>query len=102
MNSGNLHARHLFPIYVGKNFRDAVLVELGKAKIGATVNYRSVPSMSYYVNKYGLDLNAYPVSNLWGEGTLSIPLFPGMKNEEQEYVIDILINKVDQMIRGNL
>jgi UDP-4-amino-4-deoxy-L-arabinose-oxoglutarate aminotransferase len=101
VRSGNLHARHLFPIYVGKKFRDEVLVELGKAKIGATVNYRSVPAMTYYFKKYGIDLNAYPVSNLWGEGTLSIPLFPGMRNDEQDYVIDILINQVDQMIGGN-
>jgi UDP-4-amino-4-deoxy-L-arabinose-oxoglutarate aminotransferase len=41
------------------------------------------------------------VSKSWGEGTLSIPLFPGMRDEEQDYVIDVLINKVDKMIGEN-
>jgi UDP-4-amino-4-deoxy-L-arabinose-oxoglutarate aminotransferase len=74
---------------------------LGKANIGATVNYKSVPTMGYYSNKYGFTGQEYPISKSWGDGTLSIPLFPGMKDEEQDYVIDVLINKIDEMIGEN-
>jgi UDP-4-amino-4-deoxy-L-arabinose-oxoglutarate aminotransferase len=96
-----IHSRHLFPIYVGANNRDNALIVLGQANIGATVNYRSVPTMGFYSKKYGLDGQEHPTSTLWGNGTLSIPLFPGMTGEEQDYVIDVLTNKIDKMIGEN-
>jgi UDP-4-amino-4-deoxy-L-arabinose-oxoglutarate aminotransferase len=99
--SGIVHSRHLFPIHVGPNYRDKALLALGEANIGATVNYRSVPSMGYYSNKYGFTGQEQPISKSWGEGTISIPLFPGMRDEEQDYVIDVLVNKIDKMIGEN-
>jgi dTDP-4-amino-4,6-dideoxygalactose transaminase len=101
VKSGIVHSRHLFPIHVGVDNRDNALLALGKANIGATVNYKSVPTMGYYSNKYGFTGQEYPISKSWGDGTLSIPLFPGMKDEEQDYVIDVLINKIDEMIGEN-
>jgi UDP-4-amino-4-deoxy-L-arabinose-oxoglutarate aminotransferase len=93
-----VHSRHLFPIYVGSQNRDKVLLTLGESNIGSTVNYRAVHSMSYYSKKYGYQENDFPTSFLWGNGTLSIPLFPGMTTSEQDYVIDVLVNKIDKMI----
>jgi UDP-4-amino-4-deoxy-L-arabinose-oxoglutarate aminotransferase len=93
-----VHARHLFPIYVGKIARDASLIELGTSSIGATVNYRSVPTMGYYKLKYGFTGTEFPCSLTWGEGTLTIPLFPGMTEVEQKYVIELLLSKVEGMI----
>jgi UDP-4-amino-4-deoxy-L-arabinose-oxoglutarate aminotransferase len=101
VKSGIVHSRHLFPIHVGANVRDNALLVLGEAKIGATVNYRSVPTMGYYSNRYGFTGHEHPISKSWGNGTLSIPLFPGMRDEEQDYVIDVLINKIDKMIGEN-
>jgi UDP-4-amino-4-deoxy-L-arabinose-oxoglutarate aminotransferase len=92
------HSRHLFPIGVGAKVRDEALLALGAANIGATVNYRSVPSMTYYKNKYSFNGSEFPVSQAWGEGTLTVPLFPGMTNAEQDYVIDVLLNKIEPMI----
>ena len=99
--SGIVHSRHLFPIYVGANNRDKALLALGEANIGATVNYRSVPTMGYYSKKYGYTGQEHQISKSWGDGTRSIPLFPGMRDEEQDYVIEVLINKIDKMIGEN-
>ena len=101
LKSGIVHSRHLFPIHVGANNRDNALIALGEANIGATVNYRSVPTMGYYSNKYGFTGQEHPISKSWGDGTLSIPLFPGMRDEEQDYAIEVLINKIDKMIGEN-
>jgi dTDP-4-amino-4,6-dideoxygalactose transaminase len=95
---GIVHSRHLFPIHVGAESRDKVLLALGEANIGATVNYRSVPTMGFYSKKYGFSGSEFPTSLSWGNGTLSIPLFPGITAREQEYVINVLVNKVDKMI----
>ena len=98
INPKVVHSRHLFPIYVGKSARDESLMTLGNSNIGATVNYRSVTSMNYYKSKYGFLGTEFPSSLNWGEGTLSIPLFPGMTEEEQEYVIEVLLNNVQPLI----
>jgi UDP-4-amino-4-deoxy-L-arabinose-oxoglutarate aminotransferase len=58
--------------------------------------------MNYYKNKYKLSRNEFEVSEEWGEGTLTIPLFENMKDVEQEYVIDILINEISPMIGKKL
>jgi UDP-4-amino-4-deoxy-L-arabinose-oxoglutarate aminotransferase len=96
--TGIVHSRHLFPIHVGAENRDKALLVLGEARIGATVNYRSVPTMGFYTKKYELNGTEFPISLWWGNGTLSLPLFPGITAQEQEYVIDVLVNKVDKMI----
>jgi UDP-4-amino-4-deoxy-L-arabinose-oxoglutarate aminotransferase len=98
INPKVVHSRHLFPIFVGKSARDESLMALGNSNIGATVNYRSVTSMNYYKSKYGFLGTEFPSSLNWGEGTLSIPLFPGMTDSEQEYVIEVLLNKVQPLI----
>jgi UDP-4-amino-4-deoxy-L-arabinose-oxoglutarate aminotransferase len=98
VNSNLVHSRHLFPIGVGSSNRDKVLLILGESKIGATVNYRSVPSMKFYQDKYSFKGTEFPISQTWGEGTCSIPLFPGMTDDEQNYVIDVLLNKIEPLI----
>jgi UDP-4-amino-4-deoxy-L-arabinose-oxoglutarate aminotransferase len=88
IEAGAVSARHLFPIHVPGGRRDAVLQALGRAGIGATVNYRSVPSLTLYAASGTIpDL---PVSRRWGEGTLSLPLFPDLRDEEQDEVIAVL------------
>ena len=96
-----VHARHLFPIYIGAKVRDEALLEFSKADIGVTVNYRAVPTMEYYSNKYKIDKTQLRCSTAWGEGTLSIPLFPGLKDIEQEYVLEFLLDKIEPMIGKN-
>ncbi len=93
-----VHSRHLFPIEVGSKTRDKALLTLGASNIGSTVNYRSVTSMKFYQEKYSFNGSEFPVSQAWGEGTISIPLFPGMTHDEQSYVIDVLLNKIEPLI----
>jgi UDP-4-amino-4-deoxy-L-arabinose-oxoglutarate aminotransferase len=100
VNPQNLHSRHLFPIFVGDSARDEVLTILGETGIGATVNYRAIPSLNFYRSKYKLQERDFPTSFKWGEGTISLPLFPGLTTTEQDYVIDILINRINVLIRS--
>jgi dTDP-4-amino-4,6-dideoxygalactose transaminase len=96
-----LHSRHLFPIFIGAETRDKALRVLGEANISATVNYRSVHTMKYYGEKYEYRANEFPTSLLWGNGTLSLPMFPGITKQEQDHVIDVLINRINKMIGEN-
>ncbi len=76
--TGCLDARHLFAIHVPPPARDAAIAALNDAGVDATVNYRSVPTLTYYREKYGYGPGDFPVSDEWGEGTISLPLFPGL------------------------
>ena len=93
-----VHARHLYPIGVPSEVRDEVLLRLADFGIGVTVNYRAVPNMNFYRKKYDLDRNLYKESDLWGNETLSLPLFPDITLEEQQYVVKILLDKIEPMI----
>ena len=99
IKDGITHSRHLFPIYVGGEVRDQSLSLLGEAGIGVTVNYRDVPSMSYYRKKYYHKLGDFKISENWGSGTLTIPLYPDMSEAEQGHVIDFLIERIDPLIK---
>jgi dTDP-4-amino-4,6-dideoxygalactose transaminase len=91
-------ARHLFPIHVPPRIRDQALVTLNDHGIGTTVNYRSVPTVTYYREKYGYSADEFPVSYEWGEGTISLPLFPSLTAEEQDYVIATVNQLIVPMI----
>jgi dTDP-4-amino-4,6-dideoxygalactose transaminase len=97
-SQGIIHSRHLFPIFVGGKVRDRALTILGESGIGTTVNYRSVPGLNFYSRKYEYSARNYPISSFWGEGTLSLPLFLGLTTREQEYVIEIVLTKINKLI----
>ena len=88
-------ARHLFPIHVKPEWRDEFIYRITQNGVGATVNYRSVPRTSYYKGRYKVPDDAFPNSGEWGDGTLSLPMFPGLTSEEQNYVIDTVMRELE-------
>jgi UDP-4-amino-4-deoxy-L-arabinose-oxoglutarate aminotransferase len=90
---GARSARHLLAINVGAENRDAVMATLNSSGIGTTVNYHAVPTTTYYRDKYRFRPGMFPVAEEWGCGTLSLPLYPDLTDDEQEYVLDILLNR---------
>ena len=44
---GTVHARHLYPIWVGGGRRDAMLAGLCETGIEVVVNYRAIHLLSY-------------------------------------------------------
>jgi dTDP-4-amino-4,6-dideoxygalactose transaminase len=91
-------AEHLFVIGVSAQNRDAAIHALNSAGIGVTVNYRSVPDSTYYHNRYPEAGNSCPVSRSWGEETISLPLFPGLTDAEQDYVIGVVREEVYPLV----
>jgi dTDP-4-amino-4,6-dideoxygalactose transaminase len=47
-----------------------------------------VPTLTYYREKYGFGPKDFPNSYEWGEGEISLPLWPGMPEEDQAKVIE--------------
>lgn len=83
---GSKSSRHLFTIWVED--RDRVLSELGKRGVGVAVNYRAIHLRKYYAERFGYKPGAFPNAERIGNMTISLPLYPGLRDEEADYVID--------------
>jgi UDP-4-amino-4-deoxy-L-arabinose-oxoglutarate aminotransferase len=92
------HARHLFVIHVPPQIRDQAIMILGDNGIGITVNYRSVPTMTFYRNKYGYDASSFPTSYEWGAGTISLPLYLSLSDEQQNHVISVVKDHIAVLV----
>ena len=92
------HAYHLYTILVdfkklGKN-RNQVMKELKASNIGTQVLYIPLHLQPYYSKKYNLKKGDFPIAEKYYESCLSIPIFPDLKRNE----IDHVINKINLII----
>jgi dTDP-4-amino-4,6-dideoxygalactose transaminase len=95
--SNNVHAWHLFTICTRPELRDRLMTSLNRDGIGCTVNFRSIPTMSYYKNKYGFKFGDFPESDTWGSGVISLPFFPGLTSDEQDTVIASVKRNLEEL-----
>lgn len=92
-------AEHLFAIGVPGGARDQAIAALNDAGIGVTVNYRAVPTTAYYRERTPDAARLCPEAVKWGEETISLPLFPGLADAEQDHVIATVAEKVFPLCR---
>ena len=81
-------ARHLYTIWVDGARRDETLSRLQDAGIGVAVNYRAIHTLSWLRDRLGLKPEDCPAALDIGERTITLPLYPGLGREQQDYVID--------------
>ncbi len=74
-----------------KKSRNQIMKELENKNIGTQVHYIPVHTQPYYQNQYGYKWGDYPISEEYYEKALSIPLYPKMTDEEDDYIIDSII-----------
>ena len=87
-------AEHIFTIGVPNGKRDEAIAALNAAGIHVAVNFRSVPGTRYYTQKYPQALGECPNAGLWGSQTLTLPMYPSLTREEQDYVIKVVREQV--------
>lgn len=64
--------------------------------IGVNVHYIPVHTLSYY-QQLGYKKGSMPIAEELYEAIITLPLFPKMKNNDVEYVINILINVLEEV-----
>ncbi len=84
------HARHLFTVLVQPEKRDKLLWTLQYHNIGVAVNYRPIHLLRYYREKFGYKEGDYPVAEEIGKRTISLPLYPSLKEIEIKYIVNVL------------
>lgn len=81
-------ATHIWHQFVIKSERRDELAEYLKNKgIGTIIHYPIPPHLSEAYQYLGFKEGAFPITEKYAGSVLSIPLFYGMKEEEQDYVI---------------
>jgi len=89
---GNEHVFHLYVVRVGD--RDRVVAELNQAGIGAGIHYPQPIHRLAAFEFLGLADGAYPRSEQAAKEILSLPIFPGITQVQQELVVSTLIGAV--------
>ena len=88
------HAWHLFVILINTAIlqigRDQVIEELRKRKIGTSVHFMPLHLHSYYQREWGYRRGDFPVAERYFERCISLPIYPGMSDENVDRVVDAL------------
>lgn len=87
------HAYHLYVIQVED--RLGLYNYLRKHQIFAQVHYVPLHTMPYYLNR-GNKVGDCPVAEAYYEHCLSLPLYPTLTDEEQDYVIDTVLSFIEK------
>ncbi len=81
---------HLFAIRLClKNLtigRDEFMVELKRAGVGCSVHWRPLHLHPYYQKTFGWSAKDFPVATAQWKRLVSLPIFPGMREDEIEHV----------------
>lgn len=91
--SGDIHSWHLFVIRLteeaGKS-RDELIQNMSDRGIGTSVHYIPLHRQPYWMEKYSLSPEMFPVAELAYQSMISIPLYTVMSDADQTRVIDSL------------
>ena len=82
----HLYATQIEFASLGKT-RSQVMAELRERGIGTQVHYIPVPTQPYYKETYGYKDGDYPNAEKYYEQELSLPLYPGLSDEDVMAVI---------------
>jgi dTDP-4-amino-4,6-dideoxygalactose transaminase len=85
------HAWHLYTPLVDVDRltigRDGFMAELKKRNIGTGLHYTAAHEFSYYASGYGWRPEDFPEAHFVSERIVSLPLFPGMTESDQDDVV---------------
>ena len=86
------HAWHLYTPLVDVDRlrldRDGFMAELKRRNIGTGLHYTAAHEFSYYAGRFGWRHDDFPEAHFVSERIVSLPLFPGMSDADQDDAID--------------
>ncbi len=88
IREGATHIWHQFVIRCER--RDELIKYLDERNIGTIIHYPIPPHLSEAYAYLGMKKGDLPITEKYAKTVLSIPLYIGMTEEEQSYVIDVL------------
>ena len=97
------HAWHLYTPLIKTELltidRDRFMAELKEINIGTGLHYRAIHHHSWYRENLGLSDADLPVASYASDRILSLPLFPGMTDQDASDVIEAMIDVINRFRR---
>lgn len=85
------HAKHVYHLYVIRTTkRDALKDYLNKQGVGTLIHYPIPPHLQKAYSEMNFKKGQFELAEKMAETSLSIPLYPGLKEEEIEFVIQTI------------
>lgn len=88
VRDGATHIWHQF--VVRSEYRDELMKYLDENGIGTIIHYPIPPHLSEAYSYLGVKEGELPITERYAKTVLSIPLYNGMHEDEQEYIIKIM------------
>lgn len=86
-----IHSWHLFPIRLRLERlvinRNVFIEKLKQSDVGCSVHWRPLHLHPYYQETFGWRPEDFPVATALWERLVSLPIFPGMRDNELEHVV---------------
>jgi len=70
--------------------RASVMNQLKEAGVATREGTHNVPLLGYYAKKYGHKRGDFPGADKCDKQCMTIPMYPGLKEDEQTYVIEMI------------
>ena len=86
---GASHVYHLFVVRTDR--RDELQNYLDTNGVKTVIHYPIPPHLQKAYNENGFMKGDFPIAEKLSETSLSLPLYPGLKNEQVDYVTDLLL-----------
>jgi dTDP-4-amino-4,6-dideoxygalactose transaminase len=97
------HAWHLYAPLVDVDRltigRDEFMAELKALNIGTGLHYTAAHEFSYYRERFGWRPEDYPEAHFVSERIVSLPLFPGLTDSDQDDAIEAVRSVLDRFAR---
>ena len=89
-DENRIHSWHLFALKLRlrrlRISRDEFMKELKRVGVGCSVHWRPLHLHPYYQKTFGWRAKDFPVATAIWKRVVSLPIFPGMRNDEIEHV----------------
>ncbi len=104
LREDDVHAYHLFSPLLDSSqtniSRDRLLDALIKENIGVGIHYHALHACEYYSQRYGIQTDHCPVAHEIGERTFSLPLSPGLGENQVQQVIEAVQSILEYSYSG--
>jgi dTDP-4-amino-4,6-dideoxygalactose transaminase len=95
---GATHTYQMYTILVPSSVRDQVLTAMIKDGINASCHFDPPVHLQPYYAEKGGQLGQFPVTEELSQSLITLPMFPGMTDEEQRRVIKSLHMAMDEAV----
>jgi len=86
----HVHAWHLFVVKVTALSRERLMARLSEYNIGYGLHFPATHRLRYVRERYGDCAAALPETERVADRIISLPLYPGMTDDDADYVCDAL------------